>query len=129
MILDVDYRPSLYSVITVIFTFIACCNIHLSISFIFCLQDKDGASGESNLFPHVQSLRNFPIENIYGEVVIVRFDSTLLLEASDSNNFSLDKSLFTIKYLFNAGAKVLLVSNWGRLDHPMLLSVESLAGH
>ncbi|XP_038979571.1 phosphoglycerate kinase-like isoform X7 [Phoenix dactylifera] len=89
--------------------------------------DKNGDSGESNLFLHVQTLRNFPIEKIYGEVVIVRFDSTLVLEALDSNNFSLDKSLFTIKYLFNAGAKVLLVSNWGRPHDPMLLSVESLA--
>lgn len=94
----------------------------------FAFQDKDGDSGESNLFLHVQTLRNFPIEKIYGEVVIVRFDSTLVLEALDSNSFSLDKSLFTVKYLFNAGAKVLLVSNWGRPGDPMLLSMESLAG-
>lgn len=89
--------------------------------------DKDNDSRESNFYLHVQTLRNFPIEKIYGEVVMVRFDSTLVLEALNSNNFSLDKSLSTIKYLFNAGAKILLLSNWGRPGDPMLLSMKSLA--
>ncbi|KAF6140205.1 hypothetical protein GIB67_000253 [Kingdonia uniflora] len=68
-----------------------------------------------NAFPHVQTLTKFPKESLLGKVVLVRFDYNLLLEkALDSNILSIDKSLLTITYLYGAGAKVLLVSSWGR---------------
>ncbi|WOL09858.1 hypothetical protein Cni_G18611 [Canna indica] len=85
-------------------------------------------TGKSDSVLHVQTLRNFPSEKLHGEVVMVRFDSGLLLNSKDSDNaLSLDKALFTIKYLYNAGAKVLLLSNWFQSNASMILSKEAFA--
>ncbi|OVA18017.1 Phosphoglycerate kinase [Macleaya cordata] len=82
-------------------------------------------------FPHVQTLRQFPKEELSGKIVMVRFDSTILLrEALDSDTSSTNSALFTIKYLFHGGAKVLIVSNWGRSNDSMwLLSTETVADY
>jgi phosphoglycerate kinase len=80
---------------------------------------------------HVQTLSNFPVEKLFGEVVLVRLDSVILLDPLGSCNLSLKRTLSTIKYLYKAGAKVLLVTSWDPVLQsvmPVLNSTESLAG-
>ncbi|XP_058077642.1 uncharacterized protein LOC131226014 isoform X2 [Magnolia sinica] len=86
--------------------------------------------GESNATPYIQTLRKLPLEELSGKVVMVRFDSTLLLrEAPDIEIQSVNRALFTIKYLYNAGAKLLLASDWGRSKNSVLLSTQAVADH
>uniref|UniRef100_A0A1D1ZJZ3 Phosphoglycerate kinase n=1 Tax=Anthurium amnicola TaxID=1678845 RepID=A0A1D1ZJZ3_9ARAE len=82
----------------------------------------------SNHF-HVQTLRNFPKEKLKGEVVAVRFDSTLVLDISCTKAELVNKALYTIKYLYGAGAKVLLLSSWGQSNDPILISTETFADY
>ncbi|KAI3987318.1 hypothetical protein MKX01_003068 [Papaver californicum] len=79
--------------------------------------------------PHVQTLREFPREMLLGKIVMVRLDSThFLREALDLNTPSVKSPLFSIKYLLHYGAKVLIVSDWGRpKDSTRLLSAEIVA--
>ncbi|XVF07866.1 hypothetical protein REPUB_Repub06bG0176600 [Reevesia pubescens] len=86
----------------------------------------DGVEFED--FPHVQTLREFPQEELVAKVVMVRFDSNILLaEKVDWNSQSASKALYTIKYLHESGAKVILVSDWSRKINPKLLAVEAAA--
>ncbi|KAK7266802.1 hypothetical protein RIF29_19458 [Crotalaria pallida] len=69
--------------------------------------------GELNGIPHIQTLREFPRAELFEKVVMVRFDSNILLkQKSYQTTPSVFNALFTIKYLFEAGAKVILVSDW-----------------
>lgn len=90
---------------------------------------KWDTTNESNLVLDVQTLTNFPAEKLDGEFVMLRFDLILLLEPLNLHNVLGNKTLSTIRYLYNAGAKVLLVSNWGKPGDPLLLSAESVAGY
>ncbi|XP_019052974.1 PREDICTED: phosphoglycerate kinase, cytosolic-like isoform X2 [Nelumbo nucifera] len=86
--------------------------------------------GQLDTIPHVLTLREYPKEKLSGKVVLVRFDSTLLLgEPLDLKISSVNEALFTIKYLYDAGAKVLLVSNWNSPNNPMFLSAKSVADY
>ncbi|WJX70840.1 phosphoglycerate kinase [Trifolium repens] len=68
---------------------------------------------ELNGIPHIQTLREFPREELFGKVVMVRFDSNILLKQEyNQKNQSDFNALFTIKYLHEAGANVILVSDW-----------------
>ncbi|RZB46515.1 Phosphoglycerate kinase [Glycine soja] len=52
-------------------------------------------------------------EELFGKVVMVRFDSNILLKREcDEKNQSVSNVVYTIKYLPKAGAKVILVSDW-----------------
>lgn len=64
---------------------------------------------------NVQTLRKFPVEKLYGEHAILRIDSSLLLEQSHVNS-SASSAISTIRYLHDAGAKILLLSNWGEYE-------------
>jgi len=80
-----------------------------------------------NGIPHIQTLREFPREELFGKVVMVRFDSnTLLKQECNQKNQSDFNALFTIKYLHEAGAKVVLVSDWK--TNPSELCAKSVAG-
>ncbi|RDX79710.1 pgk, partial [Mucuna pruriens] len=69
--------------------------------------------GELNGIPHIQTLREFPREKLFGKVVMVRFDSNILLKREcDEKDQSVSNAVFTIKYLHEAEAKVILVSDW-----------------
>ncbi|TKY46506.1 Phosphoglycerate kinase [Spatholobus suberectus] len=82
--------------------------------------------GELNGIPHIQTLREFPREELFGKVVMVRFDSNILLKQEcDKKNQSVFNAVFTIKYLQEAGAKVILVSDW-KMNTPEL-HIESVA--
>ncbi|KAL6987372.1 phosphoglycerate kinase [Sarracenia purpurea var. burkii] len=85
---------------------------------------------ELDTFPHIQNLREFPKEELPGKVVMVRFDSIILLrEEWGSQSSSVSSALSTIKYLYNAGAKVILVSNWSVKNSLELVAEESVAGN
>ncbi|XP_065009895.1 uncharacterized protein LOC135639844 isoform X2 [Musa acuminata AAA Group] len=91
--------------------------------------DKDTNIDRLDSVLPVQTLRNFPIEKLYGEVVMVRLDSALLLNLRVSDDLSLNRAILTIKYLYNAGAKVILASNWPQANASRLLSKEAFADH
>ncbi|TYH02923.1 hypothetical protein ES288_A09G179200v1 [Gossypium darwinii] len=89
-----------------------------------CLYDE----GELEALPHVQTLREFPREELVAKVVMVRFDSTILLgEKLDLSSQSASKALYTIKYLHECGAKVILMSEWSRKINPKLLDAQAVA--
>ncbi|PNY11292.1 phosphoglycerate kinase, partial [Trifolium pratense] len=68
---------------------------------------------ELNGIPHIQTLREFPREELFGKVVMVRFESNILLKQEyNEKNQSDFNALFTIKYLHEAGANVILVGDW-----------------
>jgi phosphoglycerate kinase len=78
-----------------------------------------------NGIPHIQTLREFPREELFGKVVMVRFDSNILLKQEcNQKNQSDFNALLTIKYLHEAGAKVILVSDW---TNPSELCTKSVA--
>ncbi|XP_028052943.1 uncharacterized protein LOC114257383 [Camellia sinensis] len=96
----------------------------------FALPYKEKACDDAELdaFPDVQTLRNFPKEELLGKIVLVRFDSRILLrEELDQQSPSVSSALCTIKYLYDAGAKVILVSNWSVKNNTKLLAAESVA--
>ncbi|XP_052723585.1 phosphoglycerate kinase, chloroplastic isoform X7 [Vigna angularis] len=69
--------------------------------------------GKLNGIPHIQTLREFPREELFGKVVMVRFDSNILVKREcDKKNESDSNAVYTIKYLHKAGANVILVSDW-----------------
>ena len=81
-------------------------------------------------FPHIQYLRDFPKEEFHGKKVLVRFDSTILLRVElGQQSSSVSSAISTIKYLYNAGAKVILVSNWSVKNNLELHEAESVAGN
>ncbi|WVZ14923.1 hypothetical protein V8G54_012489 [Vigna mungo] len=81
-----------------------------------CLNDHKiyfSNGGELNGIPHIQTLREFPREELFGKVVMVRFDSNILVKREcDKKNESDSNAVYTIKYLHKAGANVILVSDW-----------------
>lgn len=86
--------------------------------------------GELDAIPHIQTLRNLPKERLASKVVMVRFDSTMLLrEEMDQQTREVSNALFTIKYLYEAGAKIILASDWSVTSNPKLVLAESVAGN
>ncbi|XP_017977867.1 PREDICTED: phosphoglycerate kinase, cytosolic isoform X1 [Theobroma cacao] len=83
---------------------------------------------ELEALPHVQTLREFPREELFAKVVMVRFDSTIFLgEKLDWSSQSALRALYTIKFLHESGAKVILVSAWSTKINPKLLAAEAVA--
>lgn len=86
--------------------------------------------GEPDPVLQIQTLTRYPIQELSGKVVLVRFDSALLLrESTDGQIPSDNRAHLTIKYLYNAGARVRLVSDWGPSKTGVLSSVESVADY
>ncbi|KAM5559759.1 phosphoglycerate kinase [Rosa sericea] len=81
--------------------------------------------GELDALPHLQTLRKFPREELVEKVVLVRFDSTLLLQEQEQR-FQCN-AVFTIKYLQQSGAKVVLVSDWSAKTNPKVFAAQSVA--
>ncbi|KAK6147026.1 hypothetical protein DH2020_017938 [Rehmannia glutinosa] len=78
------------------------------------LVEKDAVCdvGQFTTLPHIQSLRNFPKEELFRKVVMVRFDAMILLQGMKEQHSSPGNACSTIKYLYEAGAKVILVGSW-----------------
>ncbi|XP_027357972.1 uncharacterized protein LOC113867126 isoform X3 [Abrus precatorius] len=84
---------------------------HVASSFNRKIYISNG--GELNGIPHIQTLREFPREELFGKVIMVRFDSSILLkqECIEETQPAFN-AVYTVKYLHEAGAKVILVSDW-----------------
>ncbi|XP_073317189.1 uncharacterized protein [Primulina huaijiensis] len=87
------------------------------------LGEEDAASDGAKIidFPHVQTLRNFPNEEIFEKVVMVRFDSIVLLHEKEDQSPPAN-ALYTIKYLYEAGARVIMVGSWSETTNSSLPS-------
>ncbi|XP_052176808.1 uncharacterized protein LOC127791083 isoform X9 [Diospyros lotus] len=97
-------------------------------TFSHRVKEKVCDESELNSFPHVQTLRRIPKEELLRKVVMVRFDSTILLhEDLHQQSPSVSNALFTITYLYNAGAKIILVSNWSVKTNSKFFAAESVA--
>uniref|UniRef100_A0A0E0BB02 Phosphoglycerate kinase n=1 Tax=Oryza glumipatula TaxID=40148 RepID=A0A0E0BB02_9ORYZ len=95
-------------------------------------EDKYSCIDHSTSYLHVQSVRDFPIEKLNAEVILVRLDSELLCNPLVSCSLSLERTVSTIKYLYKAGAKVLLVTSWTPVlqsVYPVLKSTETFADY
>ncbi|XP_039042176.1 phosphoglycerate kinase, cytosolic-like isoform X2 [Hibiscus syriacus] len=89
-----------------------------------CVYDE----GKVEALPYIQTLREFPREELVAKVVMVRFDSTILLgENLDLSSQSASKAIYTIKYLHECGAKVILVSGWSRKINFKLHAAQTVA--
>lgn len=78
-------------------------------------------------FP-VYKLSEFPKEELFGKVVMVRFDSKILLGEFQEHQFLFGIALSTIKYLYKAGARVILVSSWHEECNLKTNSAKPVAG-
>lgn len=79
--------------------------------------------------PCVQTLRQFPKEELFGKVVMVRFESDILLmKKRGEHSPAAINALSTIKYLYESGAKIVVVGNWSVAMNSKVLTVESVAG-
>ncbi|GJN20734.1 hypothetical protein PR202_gb08147 [Eleusine coracana subsp. coracana] len=112
---------------------ILCCQLQHSTNSVYLQkaeQDKYSSVDQATSYLHVQSLRKFPIEKLDGEVAVVRLDSAHLMEPLEPCNLSLKNTLLTIKYLYEARAKVVIVTSWDTVlqsHNPVLMSTEALA--
>ncbi|XP_059305869.1 phosphoglycerate kinase, cytosolic-like [Lycium ferocissimum] len=79
------------------------------------------------ILPHVRTLRNFPLEELIGKVVLVRLDLTILLREKKKQQSPAARVISTIKYLHKAGAKLILTSSWSRRADSQLLKLERVA--
>ena len=64
------------------------------------------------MYPHIQTIRDFPKEELSSKVVMVRIDSNIFIKLHKQQTQSVSNALRTIKYLHEAGAKVILVGDW-----------------
>lgn len=81
----------------------------------------------------MQTLSHFPVEELSSKVIMVRLDPVILLQESKENPRVPTKALSTIKYLYNASSKLILVGSWGEgsksgFHSEACHSTESVAG-
>ncbi|XP_074312041.1 uncharacterized protein LOC141647657 isoform X2 [Silene latifolia] len=83
---------------------------------------------KEEVFPPIQTLRRFPIQELHSKIVLIRFDSSILLEQKLNRQFSLNSSAYvTIKYVYKAGAKIILMSSWSVQRNTKVISEEAVA--
>ncbi|KAK6943852.1 tRNA (guanine-N-7) methyltransferase, Trmb type [Dillenia turbinata] len=84
--------------------------------------------GEFYSLPPVRTLREFPKEELFAKIVLVRFDSAILLQDEQGiEACARANASFTIRYLYETGAKVILLSNWNAQTNSKLHDVVSVA--
>ncbi|XP_027176973.1 uncharacterized protein LOC113776096 isoform X2 [Coffea eugenioides] len=95
-----------------------------------CVEAETCDGADFSAVPHVQTLREFPKEELSEKVVMVRFDSKLLFQQLQERKIQCENAVSTIKYLHEAGAKVILISSWDADDENTMKIVraESIAG-
>ncbi|XP_020518138.1 uncharacterized protein LOC18426468 isoform X2 [Amborella trichopoda] len=85
---------------------------------------------EKDIILPVQCLRNYPKEDLFGKIVMVRFDSTVLFKEGQMLELkSVHRAFASIKYLCNAGAKVVIVTDWGEPNGSTRLPTQSVADY
>ncbi|KMT06243.1 hypothetical protein BVRB_7g161710 isoform A [Beta vulgaris subsp. vulgaris] len=78
--------------------------------------------------PSIQTLRRLPPEELSAKIVMVRFDSSILFYQKLDQSISItSNAFFTIKYVFEAGAKIILISSWNVKCNAKILSEEAVA--
>ncbi|KAL1545825.1 phosphoglycerate kinase [Salvia divinorum] len=95
-------------------------------------EDYNYDSGKFAVFPSVQFLRNFPRNELFGKVVMVRFDTLILLQGMKEHKPLPENAFSTIRYLYNSRAKVILAGSWNESANPKVhmegsLSTKSVA--
>ncbi|KAK1421147.1 hypothetical protein QVD17_23274 [Tagetes erecta] len=94
------------------------------------VKQEDDDENVSDTLPHVRYLREFQKDKLFGKVVMVRFDSNVLLgEKQDQQAKLFDNAVLTIKYLHEAGAKMILVSSWPVKTNSKLHSSASVSAY
>ncbi|KAL8241286.1 hypothetical protein R6Q59_014641 [Mikania micrantha] len=84
----------------------------------------------SDTLPHVRYLREFQKDELTGKLAMVRFDSNVLLGEKQNQQAKIFiNSVLTIKYLHEAGAKVILVSSWSAKTNSNLHSADSVSAY
>uniref|UniRef100_A0A2P2J2F4 Phosphoglycerate kinase n=2 Tax=Rhizophora mucronata TaxID=61149 RepID=A0A2P2J2F4_RHIMU len=84
--------------------------------------------GGSEAIPCIQTLREFPKEKLMSKVVMVRFDSTVLLgEEWGPCSQSFCNAVYTIRHLREGGARVVITSDWSNRTRSKLVDVQSVA--
>ncbi|KAL3753959.1 hypothetical protein ACJRO7_001238 [Eucalyptus globulus] len=85
---------------------------------------------ESDALPYIQTLGKFPKEELEDKVVMVRFDSAILLR--EDQDHTVQSNLYahlTIKYLLEARARIVLVSDWNGGINSKFPDLQSVAEH
>lgn len=101
----------------------------ISQCFIFVFQAFFWELGESDALPYIQTLGKLPKEELEDKVVMVRFDSSILLrEKRDHTVQSILYAHLTIKYLLEARARIVLVSDWSDGINSRFPDLQSVAG-
>lgn len=95
-----------------------------------CVEAEACDGADFSAVPYVQTLREFPKDELSEKVVMVRFDSKLLFQQLQEQKIQCESAVCTIKYLYEAGAKVILVSSWDAdaANNMKILRAESIAG-
>lgn len=78
-------------------------------------------------FPPIQTLQRYPTEELFAKVVMVRFDSSILLHQKLDSISITSYAFLTIRYAYEAGAKVILTSSWNVKCNAKILSEEAVA--
>ena len=69
------------------------------------------------------------MEELSSKVVMVRFDSSILIQQEVDRHCPIITNAYeTIKYIYKAGAKIILTSSWNVKHGSKVLSVEDVAG-
>ena len=69
------------------------------------------------------------MEELSSKVVMVRFDSSILIQKEIDRHTRITTNAYeTIKYIYKAGAKIILTSSWNVKHCSKALSVEDVAG-
>ncbi|XP_023767806.1 phosphoglycerate kinase, cytosolic isoform X2 [Lactuca sativa] len=92
------------------------------------VEEDDGNA--FNALPHVKRLSELQKDDLFGKIVMVRFDSNILLEENQNKNSkTFISALSTIKYLHEAGATVILISSWSTKTNSNLDSLDSVSAY
>ncbi|KAK9051537.1 hypothetical protein SSX86_028164 [Deinandra increscens subsp. villosa] len=104
---------------------------HITNRYSLSHKDKGEDGNVTDTLPHVRYLREFQKDELFGKVVMVRFDSNVLLgEKQDQQARLFINAVLTIKYLHEAGAaKVMLISSWSRKTNSKLHSEDSVSAY
>ncbi|KAI3792703.1 hypothetical protein L2E82_06591 [Cichorium intybus] len=98
-------------------------------SRLLCKVQEDDKNAFDAL-PHVRHLNELQKDDLFGKVVMVRFDSNILLgEKQNQQSKTFITALSTIKYLHESGAKVILISSWSIKTNSNLHSLDYISAY
>ncbi|KZV26049.1 hypothetical protein F511_13927 [Dorcoceras hygrometricum] len=105
----------------VLFPFPVSCKLVDHDAHLLGAEDESSDGAKIIHFPHVQTLRNIPKVEILEKIVMVILDSIILLNENEDQSPTAN-ALYTIKYLYEAGARVIMVGSWSETTNCSLPS-------